>query len=245
MNSLTLYRFSRNSRQLEVLLVQAGYLSIQSATASDFIVDYPNREVALSMARLYAQELLGGRHIEKHGGLEIAEVLERASVKDVVEALNLVFDAMDCKDYPIRDEASCRSHLQVLLLGAAMLTSVETHDAKGRSDLSVMVSRRHWIFEIKFARRGDDPTKLLDMACRQMQDRRYDEVISGKEWRLSSATRRAGSWRGKAFEWTKGPAGVHIRRAFLQRLRSDWTQTPPSTKRDPKPEPVVLPSVSA
>lgn len=172
---------SYENLQLEVLLVQAGYLSIQSATASDFIVDYPNREVALSMARLYAQELLGGRHIEKHGGLEIAEVLERASVKDVVEQFNLVFNAIDYKDYPIRDEASCRSHLQVLLLGAAMLPSVETHNAKGRSDLSVMVSRRHWIFEIKFARRGDDPTKLLDMACRQMQDRRYDKVISGKE----------------------------------------------------------------
>lgn len=133
------------------------------------------------MARLYAQALLGGRHIEKHGGLEIAEVLERASVKDVVEQFNLVFNAIDYKDYPIRDEASCRSHLQVLLLGAAMLPSVETHNAKGRSDLSVMVSRRHWIFEIKFARLGDDPTKLLDMACRQMQDRRYNKVISGKE----------------------------------------------------------------
>lgn len=88
---------------------------------------------------------------------------------------------MDDKDYPIRDDASCRTHLQVLLLGAAMLPSVETHDAKGRSDLSVTVGRRQWIFDITFARRNDDPTKLLDAACRRMRDRRYDKVISGKE----------------------------------------------------------------
>ena len=108
-------------------------------------------------------------------------MLERASAKDVVEALNLVFNAMDDKGYPIRDDASCRTHLQVLLLGAAMLPSVETHDAQGRSDLSVTVGRRHWIFDITFARRNDDPTKLLDAACRRMRDRRYDKVISGKE----------------------------------------------------------------
>ncbi len=191
---------SYENLQLEVLLVQAGYLSIQSATASDFIVDYPNREVALSMARLYAQELLGGRNIERHGGLEISEVLGSASAKDVVEQFNLVFNAIDYKDYPIRDEASCRSHLQVLLLGAAMLPSVETHNAKGRSDLSVVVGRRHWIFEIKFARRGDDPTKLLDMACRQMRDRRYDKVIAGKEvlpvaLLFSDEARRIVAWK--------------------------------------------------
>lgn len=172
---------SHDNLPLEALLVQAGYLSIRSATASDFIVNYPNRDVALSMARLYAQTLLDGRNIEKHGGLEIADVLERASAKDVVEALNLVFNAMVDKDYPIRDDASCRTHLQVLLLGAAMLPSVETHDAQGRSHLSVTVDRRHWIFDITFARRGDDPTKLLDAACRRMRDRRYDEVFSGKE----------------------------------------------------------------
>lgn len=191
---------SHDNLPLEALLVQAGYLSIQSATASSFIVNYPNRDVALSMARLYAQTLLGGRKIEKLGRLEIAEVLERASVEDVVEALNLVFNAMDDKDYPIRDDASCRSHLQVLLLGAAMLPSVETHDAEGRCGLSVVVGRRHWIFEIQFARRGDDPTKLLDAACRRMRDRRYDEVIAGKEMLpvallFSDEARRIMAWK--------------------------------------------------
>ncbi len=42
----------------EVLLTQSGYLTIKQRLSSVYVqVDYPNREVYLSMGRLYADEL--------------------------------------------------------------------------------------------------------------------------------------------------------------------------------------------
>ena len=45
----------------DVLLYQAGYLTIQSITPNEVaLLSYPNLEVASSMAQLYADKLLSG-----------------------------------------------------------------------------------------------------------------------------------------------------------------------------------------
>ena len=75
------------------------------------------------------------------------------SLDEVVNQLNRAVQAIDYHRYPIMEEASCRAYLQVLLIGAAMLPRVEVHHALGRSDMEVEVGKRHWMFEIKFAKK--------------------------------------------------------------------------------------------
>lgn len=166
----------------DILLVQTGYLTIKKVLPNNgVILGYPNQEVAVSMAQLYADKLLSGKVYMAHDGLALEEILAYRTADDVVARFNEVLNALDYKDYPIRDEATCRAYLQVLLIGADLVPQVELHTALGRSDLEVNVAHRRWLFEIKYASDEDAVAGLLDKAVDQMQSRRYGETPHGKE----------------------------------------------------------------
>lgn len=98
------------------------------------------------------------------------------SLDEVVTSFNRVLDNVDYHDSPICNEGSCRTHLQILMIGLALLPRVEVHNAKGRSDMEVETSTRHWVFEFKFAHRDEEAPALLEKAVEGMRDRRYGIV---------------------------------------------------------------------
>ena len=166
----------------EALLEQAGYLTIRAVTADgSALIGYPNKEVSISMAELYAGELLRGKPLEGPEEPMLSETLRDGAVEEVIERFNKAVNAIDYVRFPIRDESSCRAYLQVLLIGAAMLPKVETHTALGRSDLEVESGSRHWVFEFKYSQNGEDAGKLLEEAANQIRSRRYCEAPHGKE----------------------------------------------------------------
>ena len=143
-------------------------------------VGYPNREVASSMARLYADELLRSADRMELGLPMVASTMADGSLEDIVKLFNKTFNAIDYQRYPVTDEYACRAFLQVLLLGAAMMPQVEVHAAHGRSDLEVDAGKRRWVFEIKCARSKPEVDRLLHEGVRQMQGRRYGDTPHGK-----------------------------------------------------------------
>lgn len=182
---------------LEVLLTQAGYLTIRSVMKNGYaILGYPNQEVSTSMAQLYSDELLKGHPLEKPQNPMISDTMANGKVEDVIEAFNRAVAAIDYHRYPITDEASCRAYLQVLLIGAAMIPRVEVHNALGRSDMEVDIGKRHWVFEFKYAKENDCVSDLLEKAETQVKNRQYGLqhgnqeliriaiVFSGKERRF-------------------------------------------------------------
>ena len=157
---------------LEALLTQAGYYTIREITADHHaVLEYPNREVAESMAQLYADQLLQGRRVRS--STPIGQALDEGDVEAVVDYFNAAVSAIDYLRYPITDEASCRTYVQVLLIGAAMAPRVEVHSALGRSDMEVEAGDLHWVFEFKFARESSQAQRLLLEAVAQMRSRRY------------------------------------------------------------------------
>ena len=166
----------------DVLLYQAGYLTIQSITPNEVaLLSYPNLEVASSMAQLYADKLLSGVPYTPRDNVRLETVLAHRTVGDVVDRFNDVINAMDYQRFPIVDEASCRAYLQVLMMGADMVPRVEAHSALGRSDLEVEAGNRLWVFEIKFARNASQVSDLLKEAVEQMQMKRYGQGPHDKE----------------------------------------------------------------
>ena len=158
----------------EVLLTQTGYLTFKVIRPNGAVLlDYPNQEVAASMARLYADQLLGFRPYFSSDPRSLQRVLSEAPLEAVVARFNEVFNALDYARYPVRDEATCRAYLQVLMTGADMVPNVEVHHALGHSDIEVNAGDRHWVFEIKFARSASDVEKLLDEGREQVEHRRY------------------------------------------------------------------------
>lgn len=171
-----------NEINIDVLLTQSGYLTAKEIIGEGYVrLGYPNQEVASSMARLYADELLRNQNRMVLGIPLLPVMMANESVDLVIDHFNKVFNAIDFNRYPIVDEASCRAFLQVLLIGAAMMPRVETHTAHGRSDLEVDAGQRHWVFEFKYAKNVHEADALLAEAIEQVKTRQYGEVPQTNE----------------------------------------------------------------
>ncbi len=156
-----------------VLLMQAGYLTIKAVEYGTAYLDYPNREVAESMARYYTQVVLKRRNLAQIGAGDIVQCLMKGDVDTFVDRLNKAFLSLDYTQYPITDESRCRALASVFLNGAGLPARSETHNALGRSDLEFTTGETHWVLEFKYAAGKDNPEALLEKALAQMEGRMY------------------------------------------------------------------------
>ena len=161
----------------DILLTQAGYLTIRDVADKQIVsLGYPNQEVAMSMAQLYDDKLLDSKIISSPENASLLQLLGNADLDRIVRHFNLVLNAIDYERYPIRDEATCRAYLQVLMMGADMVPHVEIRTALGRSDLEVNAGNRHWVFEFKFVGADSEAAPALARALDQWRSRRYGET---------------------------------------------------------------------
>ena len=176
-DDLTNYRGLNGEFCDTVMLYQTGYLSIKSAFVEDMTVtlNYPNSEVSESMAKLYTEMVLGNRTVTSVIGYGPVGLFGTKSPDDVVASLNKLFLSVDYKDYPVKNEATLRAYIQLYLKVGGINPLVETHNAKGRSDLEFKVKDRYWVIELKFAKEQDSPQKLLNEAVAQLKSRQYGE----------------------------------------------------------------------
>lgn len=163
----------------DVLLFQAGYLTIKQSDGESVEMGYPNTEVAKSIANLVIRSVLSAESRMKSGTGLLKRSFEAGDVHAVMESLSRALRMMDYKDNPVGNEAACRAYLQMLLLGATLLTHVEVHNAEGRSDIEVFAGEWHWVFEIKFVEKNAEAAKALDRALMQMESKHYGEDLSG------------------------------------------------------------------
>lgn len=185
---------------LEALLTQAGYLTIKSVRPNGAAtIGYPNKEVELSMAQLYADQLLQGKFIDPIGAPMLSDLLESGSAASVIQRFNDGINQIDYQNFPITNEAACRACIQLFLMGSALIPEVEKHSALGRSDLEVRAGKRHWVFEFKFAWQPAEVPKLLEAGKEQMLSRRYGEGVGAKDLKrvvlvFCGETRRFEAW---------------------------------------------------
>lgn len=166
----------------DILLTQTGYLTIKSVDDFGIVtLGYPNQEVIMSMAELYAKELLGGRLYRPADGVLLTKLLGEGEIAPVINRFNEAFNALNYDRHPVVNEAACTSYLQALMMGADMVPEVEVHTALGRSDLEVTVGEWHWVFEVKFAATTQKAEALLTKAISQIKSRRYGERPHGKK----------------------------------------------------------------
>ena len=163
------------------LLTQAGYLTLKRISGSTAYVGYPNKEVRTAMAQLYTEQLLAGLTVEQAGGENIPLILAEDNAQSVFHLLNRLFASIDYHGYPAKEESSVRAFVQILFTGAGLEPRVEVHNNKGRSDLEVRAGSRHWVFEFKYCREGENSEHLLQEAVNQIQSRHYGEQSSAGE----------------------------------------------------------------
>lgn len=183
------------------LLTQAGYLTIKKVLMPGYVeLGYPNREVTVSLAQVYADELLRGASRIQLGLPRLHACLADGDLDGLVDIFNRTFNVIDFKDHPIKNEAACRAYLQVLFIGAAMCPLVERHYAKGRSDLEVRAGPCRWVFELKFSPDGRGVDKLLRAGAEQMLSKDYG--LAPDEGKLLRVVLVFDGSRRKFAEWT-------------------------------------------
>ncbi len=146
------------------LLAQAGYLTIRKIAGTTACLDYPNAEVRTFMARLYTGLLLKWKVLEEVGAENAEARLAGASPEDVCRLFNGFFGSMDDQAYPVRDEASVRAFVQVLLAGVGLEPKAEIQNVEGRCGLEVRAGHRLWLFEFRVARDGESAEARLGEA---------------------------------------------------------------------------------
>lgn len=168
--------------QPELLLMQTGYLTFKNIDDAKIVtLGYPNREVTISMAQLYASQLLRDNTInEDDTQPTVKQILSFESSEAVFHMFNRVVNTVIYTSKAWCDEEACRSSMHVLLLGAALLPRVESPTGKGRSDLDVEIADRYWVFEFKYAKTRKEVDAKLCEAVEQIQSRRYGETMHGK-----------------------------------------------------------------
>lgn len=166
-----------NSISDVAMLNQTGYLTIKEAKieSDSVVLNYPNYEVSKSMALLFTEKVFGGRTPLEIIGKTAWDLFGSEDVTQIASKLNRAFLAIDYLNYPIKDEASLRSHIQMYLAGSNIRSHVEEHNALGRSDLEFCAKKRYFVIELKFARDRDDTKKLLDDASVQLKEHQYGE----------------------------------------------------------------------
>ena len=176
------------------VLFQAGYLTIKRRICDNiFELGYPNKEVSLSMGRLYADILFRSCDKKALRMPYLRQTLSAGTLDDAINIFNKAFNALDYCRYSVSDEASCRSFLQMLMIGADLDPLPEKHCAHGRSDLEVTAGDRHWVFELKFLREKDSGAStapqawaLLEEAAQQIRSRLYGQTTHGKDLKCAA-----------------------------------------------------------
>lgn len=146
----------------KVLLAQTGYLTIKAVRGTTVTLGYPNREVSVSMARLYAEAILDKNAINRAGEGYLADYLEDGNLSAFVKEVNRIVLGIDYQAFPLSSEASCRAAVFIMVSSSSTLITArcEAHNAHGRSDLEIQTDKNYWVLEFKYCRKGDSPEAL-------------------------------------------------------------------------------------
>jgi hypothetical protein len=168
-------------------LYQAGYLSLRPGTSGDFSLDYPNREVLVSMSALLSENILGSSSDAYNSSALLRQALLGGDAPGVIEELNRLLASIPYDDYAAAAKRTVklrgfdmgagewlyRSTLLSYLTGVGLDVEAEPHSSMGRADLRIKFKNRVWVIEIKIARLGDDAAKLADEAMGQIMSKGY------------------------------------------------------------------------
>ena len=156
-----------------VLMCQTGYLTLKSELDlyDNVILGPANREVRTALFSLLSLRVYE-RNVSPYASGK-KYVLEQGTAEEIINLFNSVLAALSYDKYPVNDEPTLRSLLQIYLLGKDHDVRVEQHNSKGRSDIIVNFPKRRVVLELKYTNKASEEQKKLDEAENQIKEKGY------------------------------------------------------------------------
>ena len=173
--------FELEKVNLNALLFQCGYLTIIGETTrageSFYTLDYPNREVRLSLNRQLLAVASGTSATEVlKQGETLTRLLADNDFAGLQEELKALFAGMSHAWHDHNDMARYEGHYASVLYASfnALNLDIRAEDAsvQGRADIVVVYQGQVFIFELKVAN-GAEVDAKAEQALAQMRDRDY------------------------------------------------------------------------
>ncbi len=172
------------------LLYQTGYLTIKEAFSSyNFILNYPNTEIAISLAKLYAKELFKGNEPIDKIHMDAYKLFSTEQIEMLPEKLNEVISCINQNNFPIKDEASLETFFVVYACAHGIDAKPQLYNPRERTSLEFAAGNRYFVLVLKIfddsEYKREQPKKiqnLLDATVAQIKEKHYGESNSqGKE----------------------------------------------------------------
>jgi hypothetical protein len=170
--SLTTYNLENLAP--EVLLFQAGYVTIKEIRNGAYILDYPNQEVKQAFIDHILFSHTPGFHRKTRSQvLRLREYLEQEDFETFFETMRAIFASIPYDIESKRDEAYFHTIFYLLMSASGMAAQSSVLTCDGRIDLVLTFSDKVYIIEFKC-------NQSADIAIRQIQEKRYaDPYQSG------------------------------------------------------------------
>ena len=175
-------RFDIENLRPEVVLFQAGYLTIDEAIETPMGIEYklrvPNREVRLSLND-YLFEVLSDVDYQKKKELEnrLYFALDKGDVKQIEQLIRSVFEAMPYNYHTnnqiARYEGYYASVLYSFFASTGFVVVGEDTSRAGRADIALITKKYIYIIEIKTDANDEE-------AIKQIEERKYCEKYQGQ-----------------------------------------------------------------
>ncbi|MCY4305868.1 MAG: AAA family ATPase [Aestuariivita sp.] len=182
-------KFDVDSISAEALLFQTGYLTItdekQEGHRTLYCLDYPNREVQLSLNDELLVYLNPKDIVPLDEGKTLRDLLEVNDFRGFTETLKAYFASIPYQWHTTGDIARYETWYAGLLhMGfRAIGVDVRSEEAssRGRADLVILTGGQVFIVEVKMVETAMETEGALEAALAQMRDRGYAEKYKGRK----------------------------------------------------------------
>jgi Predicted AAA-ATPase/PD-(D/E)XK nuclease superfamily len=163
-------KYDLENIEVNLLLFQTGYLTIQKANAftGEYWLDFPNKEVHDSLYAFLVTELTS-RSQRPHSGMTIEDLkyaFETRSLPRVKVIINAYLAELPSEVFRHSSEGLYHGLVHIIFTYLGTMIQSEVHSAHGRADAVVQTDTDVYIFEFKF-------NETADAALKQIQDNGY------------------------------------------------------------------------
>jgi Holliday junction resolvase-like predicted endonuclease len=190
--------------QLESLLFQAGYLTIDKVSETGFGIEYelrvPNKEVQVSLNALFIRYLTGEIRDDVRKGIYYS--IENENLDEFKETLTTLFSSIPYNNYTNNDIAKYEGYWASLvycyLTASGLKIVAEDVTNRGRIDLSIVFKDKVYVIEFKVAQKTDSLSALA-----QIKEKKYYEKYKNKKVYLIGIVFSEKEKNIIKFEWEK------------------------------------------